>query len=54
MDLCDGLLVVSGARGQIAALDHDGHAVWKVIHKSYGGWMVSCDIICPFIRLITN
>ncbi|GHJ44600.1 molybdenum metabolism regulator [Catellatospora sp. TT07R-123] len=43
LDIHDGVLGVSDARGGIAAIDHEDEFLWRKQSEGSSGWMVRCD-----------
>ncbi|MBV1854760.1 WGR domain-containing protein [Catellatospora tritici] len=43
LDIHDGVLGVSDARGGVAAIDHEDEFLWRKQSEGSSGWMVRCD-----------
>jgi predicted DNA-binding WGR domain protein len=43
LDIYDGLLAVSDARGGLTTIDHNNESQWTRLSQGDSGWMVRCD-----------
>ena len=43
LDIYDGLLAVSDAKGSVTTIDHEEESQWTRLSQADSGWMVRCD-----------